>query len=122
MLDKLQSVKQFILDELCNCLIETRDANDFYGSDKKLRDVDFKGFLEFIDGRLAKSYAAAKGIEDQAEAAAQIKDKIENSTPKLHGATLKNRKSATMYSSKFTYFRMHIPLYYTTVKSGSQNV
>ncbi|VDK82870.1 unnamed protein product [Dibothriocephalus latus] len=30
------------------------------------RDVDYKGFVEFLEGRLAKAYANAKGIEHDA--------------------------------------------------------
>ncbi|VDN96706.1 unnamed protein product [Rodentolepis nana] len=65
----------------------------FVGNAKK--DVDFKGFVEFLEGRLAKSYAASKGIEDQAEAASELKAKIENSTPKLHGATKTSTDATT---------------------------
>ena len=50
--------------------------------------MDFKGFVEFLEGRLAKTYAAAKGIEDQTEAAAKLKSLVENATPQLRGATV----------------------------------
>ncbi|VDM33485.1 unnamed protein product [Hydatigera taeniaeformis] len=65
----------------------------FVGNTK--RDVDFKGFVEFLEGRLAKTYAAAKGIEDQAEAAATLKSLVENATPQLHGATKTSTDATT---------------------------
>ncbi|CAH8862655.1 unnamed protein product [Trichobilharzia szidati] len=50
------------------------------------RDVDFPGFLSFIEGRLAKVYAAANGLQ-QEEAAAEIKRKIAETSPAIHGGT-----------------------------------
>ncbi|VDD75115.1 unnamed protein product [Mesocestoides corti] len=59
------------------------------------RDVDFKGFVDFLEGRLAKTYAAAQGIDDVAEAAAQLKAKVENATPQLRGATKTSNDATT---------------------------
>lgn len=43
--------------------------------------------MDFIEGRLGKSYATAKNIE-QAEAVELLKEKIQGSSPKLRGATV----------------------------------
>ncbi len=50
--------------------------------------MDFKGFVDFLENRLSKTYMAAKGIEDQAEAATQLKAKVQAAKPKLRGATV----------------------------------
>ncbi|THD22292.1 Tubulin polymerization-promoting protein [Fasciola hepatica] len=49
-------------------------------------NVDYNEFLSFVNGRLAKAYASAHGIEQDA-AISEIISKIENTTPVPHGAT-----------------------------------
>ncbi|KAF5402958.1 Tubulin polymerization promoting protein family [Paragonimus heterotremus] len=50
------------------------------------RYVDFQEFVAFVEGRLAKAYAAANGME-QSEAAVELKSKIAQNAPAAHGAT-----------------------------------
>ncbi|TPP65001.1 hypothetical protein FGIG_05249 [Fasciola gigantica] len=49
-------------------------------------NVDYNEFILFVNGRLAKAYASAHGIEQDA-AISEIVSKIENTTPVPHGAT-----------------------------------
>ncbi|VDM02325.1 unnamed protein product [Schistocephalus solidus] len=58
------------------------------------RDVDYKGFLEFLESRLAKAYASAKGIEHDV-AVQELKDKLAGASPQLHGATKASSDAAT---------------------------
>ncbi|CAH8643884.1 unnamed protein product [Dicrocoelium dendriticum] len=62
------------------------------------RNVDFKEFLAFVEGRLAKAYAAANEI-DQAAAAEELKRKIAETSPVAHGAT---RISSDATTSRLT--------------------
>ncbi|CAI2731229.1 unnamed protein product [Schistosoma spindalis] len=50
------------------------------------RDVDFPGFVSFLEGRLAKVYAAANGMEHE-EAVIELKRKIAETSPAIHGGT-----------------------------------
>ncbi|KER32204.1 hypothetical protein T265_01638 [Opisthorchis viverrini] len=68
----------------------------FIGNTK--RYVDFKEFLEFVDGRLAKVYASSNGIT-QEEAAAELRRKIADTNPVAHGAT---KVSADATTSRLT--------------------
>lgn len=49
--------------------------------------MDYDEFMSFVNGRLAKAYAAAHGMEQDA-AISEIVSKIENTTPVPHGATV----------------------------------
>ncbi|RTG80592.1 uncharacterized protein DC041_0007668 [Schistosoma bovis] len=56
---------------------------------KKFRyksDVDFPGFVSFLEGRLAKVYAAANGMEHE-DAVIELKRKIAETSPAIHGGT-----------------------------------
>ncbi|CAH8574958.1 unnamed protein product [Schistosoma intercalatum] len=50
------------------------------------RDVDFPGFVSFLEGRLAKVYAAANGMEHE-DAVIELKRKIAETSPAIHGGT-----------------------------------
>ncbi|CAH8531954.1 unnamed protein product [Schistosoma turkestanicum] len=50
------------------------------------RDVDFPGFVSFLEGRLAKVYATANDI-DQQTAINELKRKIAETSPAIHGGT-----------------------------------
>uniref|UniRef100_A0A0X3PBZ7 Tubulin polymerization-promoting protein n=1 Tax=Schistocephalus solidus TaxID=70667 RepID=A0A0X3PBZ7_SCHSO len=92
-----KTIKRMLTD--CNVYCKGMDANrvdiefrGFVGNNKK--DVDYKGFLEFLESRLAKAYASAKGIEHDV-AVQELKDKLAGASPQLHGATKASSDAAT---------------------------
>ncbi|KAL7055583.1 hypothetical protein AAHC03_022714 [Spirometra sp. Aus1] len=92
-----KTIKRMLTD--CNVYCKGMDANrvdiefrGHVGNNKK--DVDYKGFLEFLEGRLAKTYATAKGIEHDA-AVQELKRKLTGATPQLHGATKASSDATT---------------------------
>ncbi|KAK4468354.1 hypothetical protein MN116_008147 [Schistosoma mekongi] len=84
-----KTIKKICTD--CQIYSKKLDANrvdiefrGYIGSTK--RDVDFPGFVSFLEGRLAKVYASANGIE-QEEAVVVLKRKIAEASPAIHGGT-----------------------------------
>jgi len=92
----------------CKIYVKGLDANrvdiEFRGHLLKNRDVDFAGFVQFIEGRLGEAYSKAKGIE-KAAAVEEIKTKIANGAPAGHGTTHASKDAATARmtdTSKYT--------------------
>ncbi|KAL5109359.1 Tubulin polymerization-promoting protein family member 3 [Taenia crassiceps] len=50
------------------------------------KDVDYEGFVSFIEGALSEAYASARKISRE-EAVNQIKEKIAKGNPNLNNAT-----------------------------------
>lgn len=62
------------------------------GNGKK--EVDFGGFVSFLEGALADAYSEAKKVSKE-EAAKQLKEKVAKGSPGGHGTTKASKDAAT---------------------------